>query len=336
MTTAHPVSVALCTHNGERFIGEQLASILDQSQPPTEIVLSDDASSDETVPRARAVIARFRAERPDSAVQLRIIENPVALGVARNFEQALLACTNELIALSDQDDIWLPSRVERAVAVFDLRPDLLLLHSDAFLVDESGRRLDATLFRALEVSTSTQDAIHVGAAFEQLMKRNLVTGATTMIRRRLLDSATPFPAEWVHDEWLAIVAAAVGEIDVLPEPLVSYRQHASNHIGARRLSVLGKFGRLMEPGTGRNRRLLDRATVLADRLPLLGNGVSEARRAAARRKVVHERMRRGLPANRMLRIMPVLRELGTGRYSEFGRGALDAARDLLQPLEVDR
>jgi glycosyltransferase involved in cell wall biosynthesis len=336
VTTANPVSVALCTHNGERFIGEQLASILDQTHPPAEIVLSDDASGDETVARARAVVARFRAERPESTVRLRVLENPVALGVARNFEQAILACANELIALSDQDDIWLPSRLERAVAVFDLRPDLLLLHSDAFLVDESGGRLDATLLQALEVSDSVQGAIHGGAAFEQLMKRNLVTGATTMIRRRLLDWAIPFPAEWVHDEWLAIVAAAVGELEVLPDPLISYRQHASNQIGARRLSVLGKFRRLMEPGTGRNRRLLDRATVLANRLPSLGEAVSEARRDAARHKVVHERMRQGLAANRMLRILPVLRELGTGRYSEFGRGAVDAARDLLQPLERDR
>jgi glycosyltransferase involved in cell wall biosynthesis len=326
------VSVALCTHNGARFIEEQLSSILSQSLLPQEIILSDDASSDDTVARARSVLDRHSASDPDRSVEFRVLENRTPLGVAANFEQAILACSGDLIALCDQDDRWAINRLSTAVAHFAARPHLLLLHSDARLIDDAGSPLPLSLFEALEISDSTISAIRAGRAFGEFMRRNLVTGATTMIRRRLADESVPFPTDWVHDEWLAIMATVLGEVDVTGELLIDYRQHGANQIGVRKLSITGKVRRLVEPGRERNLRLLGRARSLVERLKLLGSLVPPTFREAALQKLRHEEMRSSLSRHRLLRIVPVMRELMSGRYSRFGYGAADAARDLIQPL----
>ncbi|RYF62679.1 MAG: glycosyltransferase [Comamonadaceae bacterium] len=145
------VSVALCTWNGARFVREQVRSICLQTRPPQEIVLSDDASTDDCVAVARAALQECLSERPGLEITLRVLANPVALRVTKNFEQAVRACSGALIALSDQDDLWLPDRLAMIVAQFEQRPDLLLLHTDARLVDAGGAPLGDTLFHALEV-----------------------------------------------------------------------------------------------------------------------------------------------------------------------------------------
>lgn len=326
------ISVALCTRNGKQFVDAQIASILRQSHLPSEIVVSDDASSDDSVARIRAAIERHTLARADVAIKLQILQNTAPLGVAANFEQAILACRSPFIALCDQDDVWHPDRLERALAQFEHRPALQLVHCDARLIDADGHELPGTLFEALGVGKSMQIAIHAGGAFELLMKRNVVTGAATVIRRELAVLAAPFPDGWVHDEWLAIVAAAFDEIDVLDARLLDYRQHSSNQIGVRRLSVKQKLGRMLEPGFDRNRRLHLRAQSLVRRFESMGNLIPQSRLEAVQRKLLHEQVRLALPRLRSARIIPVLRELRAGQYGEFGRGTADAVRDLVQPL----
>jgi glycosyltransferase involved in cell wall biosynthesis len=325
------VSVALCTNNGERFLREQLESIMAQSQQPDELVISDDASSDGTLALASAVIDEVRTADPALTMRVRIVSNPVALGVTANFERAIGECSSDLIALCDQDDIWEPDRVAKATAEFEARPDLVLLHSNATLVDAAGASVGETLFEAQGISASVQQEVHAGQAFEVLLRRNIVTGATTMFRRTLADAAAPFPTSWLHDEWLAIIASGSGEVDLVPEELVHYRQHGSNQVGAGRLSFRAKVHRLLEDGTTRNSRLLARAGALAERLPGIP-GVSPARVGLVENKLAHERVRSSLSAHRPLRVATVVRELRTGRYREFGMGSIDALRDLMQPL----
>lgn len=323
-THALRVSVALATRNGAPFIEEQLASILAQSRMPDELVLSDDDSSDDTVAIARRVVG--------SRLPLTVIVNAPPLGVTGNFERAVTATTGDLVALCDQDDLWPAHRLAALVGEFEVRPDLLLLHSNARLVDAAGAPLGSTLFDALEVSDGERALIHAGSAFEALLRRNLVTGATTVFRRELLESALPFPRGWVHDEWLAIIASAVGRVDLVEEPLLDYRQHGANQIGAQRLGFIGKLRRVLaEPREHRNARLEANFAVLAERLSSLG-AVSANRRSAALQKAEHERVRNAYPAGRWRRVGPVLRERATGRYELSAQGNLDIVRDLLQPV----
>ncbi|MBC7489470.1 MAG: glycosyltransferase family 2 protein, partial [Glaciimonas sp.] len=238
LRTKDLVSVALCTHNGGAFILDQINSICRQSLMPSEIVLSDDASSDNGVALAQSAVANGQGRRPH--MQLQVIRNDSPLRVVKNFEQAVRACTGNLIALCDQDDVWHSNRLERITAEFAKRPDLLLLHSNARLIDAQGQALPGSLFDALEVQPFELQWIHQQRAFDVFLRRNLVTGATTVFRRALLQYALPFPKEWLHDEWLAMVAAAMSGVDVLEDPLIDYRQHAYNQIGARRETLVAK------------------------------------------------------------------------------------------------
>lgn len=313
----------MCTYNGAAHIAEQLESILDQTLPPTEIVLSDDASSDDTVDIALAVVGL--------RVPMTVLRNDVQLGITANFEQAISACHGEFIVLSDQDDIWAPHRLASALAVLSRRPTLLLLHSDARLVDAGGAPIGDTLFDALELTQRERELEHGGRAFEALLRRNLATGATTIFRRELYARAAPFPAGWVHDEWLAIIAAATGDVDVLEQQLIDYRQHGANQIGAARLSLWAKVRRVMEPRSERNERLATNFTTLESRLKALGPVIPPATLRRARGKAAHERMRLGLPAARLRRLIPVLRAVARGHYRKFSRGKGDVVRDLVQP-----
>lgn len=323
------VSVALCTHNGVPYIVEQLSSILHQSVLPTQLVVSDDASTDETIATIREQVARFRAERPDVPFELIVLENTPPLGVTANFEQAIRACTGDLIVLSDQDDVWRPHRVERIVQEFADSPHLTLLHGDARLVDAAGEPLGELLSEGIGFTSNEQTAVRDGRAFDVLLRRNVVTGATAAFRRSLVERSVPFPASWVHDEWLAMVASILGRVDYLSEPLVDYRQHGGNQIGAGSPGLRELWGRLREPRADRNERLLARAEALAERFsePEVSSRVAER----IRQKAAHERVRSALPRRRVIRLGPVFREWLTGRYGRFGRARFDVLRDLLQP-----
>ncbi|MBT2298884.1 glycosyltransferase family 2 protein [Variovorax paradoxus] len=324
------ISVALCTHNGARYIGEQVRSICLQTLPPQEIVISDDASTDDGVAVALATLQECKQAKPQLSIDVRVIENSPALRVTKNFEQAVLACTGELIALSDQDDVWHPERLARMAAEFERRPGLLLLHTDARLVGADGRDLGESLFHALEVMPFELDWIHTRRAFDVYLRRNLATGATTVFRRSLLVHAAPFPVEWLHDEWLAIVAAAIGDVDVLEDRLIDYRQHENNQIGAQRDSYLRKVRKALASRGDRNARHAVKAELLLSRLLALDRLVARETIAKVREKLAHQRFRAALPAGRLARILPVTREALKGRYDRFGRGARGVVRDLFE------
>ncbi len=329
-STPADLSVAMCTHNGAPFIEAQLRSILSQVPAPAEVVLSDDASSDDTVAIAERVAAEFGAGAW-GVTGLKVIRNEAPLGVTANFEQAVRACSGETIALSDQDDVWHEGRLERLVAVFADRPGLLAIASDATLVDGEGAPLSHTLFSALVVSRGDLAAINRGEAFARLMKRNVFTGATMAFRRKVLDVALPFPESWLHDEWLAAIAAAMGEVALVEEELVDYRQHGANQVGASKVSLKGKIARLVEPRGGRNERLLARAQSLVERAHQREDAFGASSIAVAEAKYRHEQTRSALHRLRVRRLVPVAREFIRGGYGAHGRGMQDVARDLLQP-----
>ena len=324
------VSVALCTWNGAEFLRTQLRSICLQTRPPMEIVLSDDASADDTVALARRIVDECLTERPGLIIELRTLVNAQALRVTRNFEQAASACRGDLIALSDQDDAWVPDKLERMVARFEASPELTLLHTDARLVDGGGEPLGGTLFHALEVTPAELERIHGGRAFDVFLRRNLVTGATAMFRRELLAHARPFPPEWVHDEWLGAIAAATGRVDVLEQPLIDYRQHGRNQIGARRDTLREKLHKALASRGNTHVERAHKAQQLMERLEALGAAAKPGLVEQVRGKLEHQRFRARLPASRVARCWPVLREAMTGRYELYGRGVRGIVRDLFE------
>ncbi len=321
------VTVALCTYNGAAFIREQLESILQQTRPPDELVVADDGSADDTISIVHAVFSAHGSQR----TRLRVLtggDRP--LGVTGNFARAVAAATGDILVLSDQDDRWRPDRLSVAISAFERQPGIVLQHGDARLIDESGTSLGLTLFAALRLSRRERTEIEQGRAFAAYLRRNLATGATMAFRRSLLSAALPFPREWVHDEWLAIVAAATGEIGVLADPLVDYRQHDANEIGVTAATLGYRLGRVCEPRGDRLVRLSARAEELERRLAALD--VNSEWLELARGKARFERTRARFAAVRILRIAPVLRLWSSGAYGRYSsQRGFDVIRDILQP-----
>lgn len=318
------LSVALCTFNGERFVGAQLESILTQSLPVNELVVSDDASTDRTLDVVEDTVRRI-----GSGVSLLILRNQVPLGVTANFEQALSACSGDLVALSDQDDIWHPGRLAEILPLFE-DGSVLLAHTDADLVGADGESLGATLFDALEIPPETIEEVNSGDALGVFLRRNIVTGATVVLRRALVDAIRPFPSGWVHDEWLAICATLLGSVRCLPRPTIDYRQHGGNQIGAQRPTLRYKVGRVFEPGAERQCRLALQFAQLAERAPVFAELHADDLQRV-RRKAEFEEQRAQLPRRRFSRLGAVRRLAVGGGYARFAsQGHRDIIRDLLR------
>src|SRR6202167_2057678 len=133
------ISVAMCTYNGERFLPQQLASMAKQTRLPDELVVCDDGSTDRTV----AIVREFAASAP---YPVRVFENERNLGFAANFERAIGLCEGDLIALSDQDDIWYPIRLERSEQEFAAHPEAGLVFSDGEIIDDQDQLVGMRLW----------------------------------------------------------------------------------------------------------------------------------------------------------------------------------------------
>jgi glycosyltransferase involved in cell wall biosynthesis len=322
--TGPSISVALATFDGARYVTAQLRSILEQSRRPDEVVVSDGGSTDGTVRIVREVLA----DHPE--VSSRVIADGSRLGVSANFARALAATGGDLIALSDQDDVWHPDRLRRGMDGLTSDDRTLLAHSDARLIDADGVELGTGLFAALGVGARERAQLAGDDAFALLVRRNVVTGATVVMRRRLLELAEPFPGSWVHDEWLAALAAAFGRIAPSDERLIDYRQHGTNAIGVSNPTFGYRVHRMLEARGERYVRLATRAAALQERLDLLE--APDRWRELARLKAEFEEDRSHYARARVARLRPILRHARRGDYRLLSsQGDLDVLRDFLQP-----
>lgn len=304
-----------------------MLSILGQTRPVDEIVISDDGSIDATTDIAADVLSTAPAR-----TRVSILRSAGRRGIAGNFDHALTATTGDIVLLSDQDDVWKPDRVEASVEAFESTSGALLVHGDAVLVDGAGKPLPQSLFDVYRVRGRALADLRTERAFQRLLRRNLVTGATAAVRRELIDIATPIPDGWLHDEWLALVAAASGRIVTLAKPLIEYRQHDNNAIGAVNESVRGVVRRLRQPATPRYQLHARRAIALARRYEELPH-TDDIGRQALRGKLRHELARIPVGPGALRRLPGALREVLTGRYWRYGEGSIALAQDLLQPWE---
>nr|MDQ3805842.1 glycosyltransferase family 2 protein [Acidobacteriota bacterium] len=220
-------SVAMCTYNGARFVAEQLASVAAQTRPPGELVVCDDGSTDET----RELVGEFAARAP---FPVRLFVNERNLGSTRNFGRAIALCAGDLIALSDQDDIWHPEKLEKLASRFAARPSVGLVFTDAELVDERLRPTGRRLWDSVGFGPRQRRLVRRGRALDVLLPGWSVTGATMAFRaafkRLVLD--IPDDLALIHDGWIALMVAAVSDVDFIAEPLIQYRQHPRQQVGA--------------------------------------------------------------------------------------------------------
>lgn len=201
------VSIALCTYNGEKFLREQLDSLLTQTGCELDIVAVDDASTD-----ASPAILQEYAQRER---RLHVYINAANCGPIENFRRALALCSGEFICPCDQDDIWDPGKTR---ALLDALGDADLVYCDSRMIDAEGRPLGQKL--------SDSRVMYQGREPLALLLHNCVSGHASLFRQDLLQRALPFPEQLYHDWWLAIAAACGRGIRYLPEALVAFRRHA--------------------------------------------------------------------------------------------------------------
>lgn len=200
------ISVCLTTYNGQKYVKQQLESILSQLSVNDEVIVSDDGSSDDTL--------RIIENINDSRVK--IYNNILRNGVINNVENALNNVSGEIIFLSDQDDVWLPAKVTSTIKALQ-NADLIV--SDCYIVDENLNLLHESFFAVNNSKKNKYFAI----------LKNPYLGCCMAFRRELLGIALPFPENIsMHDIWLGNVAAFKMKVAFLPEKLIYYRRHGKN------------------------------------------------------------------------------------------------------------
>lgn len=253
------VDVLLATYNGASYLAEQLDSLLAQTHQDFRLLVSDDGSSDATL----AILEQYR---PRFGERLVVLEHPRrGQGVVCNFANLMNASLRDgvasWIAFADQDDVWLPEKIELCLGSMvqleagDGASQPCLVHSDLTVVD-AGLGVICNSFARYQRMDPQQ------CTPLSLLSVNQVTGCTMMVNRALLEVALPMPAEVImHDWWCALVSGS-GRRHFLAEPLILYRQHGANQVGAKSRSLQTRLGRLLVNGAGLVRRVraLGRAT----------------------------------------------------------------------------
>jgi len=198
--------VCVCTFNGSRFIRRPLGSVLPQLVNGGEVTIVDDASSDETCD----ILEEFVDERS------RVLTHSHNLGVVKTFEHALEEASGDIIFLCDQDDIWLPNKVEKVMEIFETDPSITLVLTNGEMMDASGQPTGCMLHPRKHVP--------LGAVANLI--RNRYQGSAMAFRRELLRAVLPFPDGIpMHDAWIGMVNSIVGRAAYIPDKLMLYRQH---------------------------------------------------------------------------------------------------------------
>lgn len=239
------ISVAMCTFNGEKYIKEQIESIINQSLIPDEIVICDDCSKDNTVNIIKETLDNWSGK-------VHLVVNEKNLGYRKNFEKAISLCNGDIIFLSDQDDVWNRNKIEIMVNALN-NSDAILAFHDVEVVDENLKLITGSFWKLLKFNY--QKFLHDD--FRRIFASNVVQGSACALKKELVNYAKPFPEAAIHDEWLALVAVAKGNIIPINKSLAKYRQSGNNAIGAGSVSLLEKITKLITNLHSQNIKLVN-------------------------------------------------------------------------------
>ncbi|MTD42434.1 glycosyltransferase [Erwinia sp. CPCC 100877] len=204
------ISVCIATFNGEKYLEEQLDSILPQISADDELIISDDGSTDATV----SIITDYTAKD----ARVKFFKGP-GRGVIANFEYAITQAVGDFIFLADQDDVWLPEKIRVTLDFFTEHPEIDVVVSDLKIVNESLEVIESSYFRYRNVKTG----------FIHNILKNKYIGAGMAFRGDFKASILPFPTEIpMHDMWIGLLGASRKRSALIPQQLTLYRRHADN------------------------------------------------------------------------------------------------------------
>lgn len=213
------VSVVVCTYNGGLYIEEQIDSILNQTYKAIEVIIADDASTDNTF----EVLQRYAHDE-----RVHLYRNARNVGYNVNFSNACEKAQGAYIAIADQDDIWELDKLNLLVEAIETDPDIVMVHGISARFE--GHR--APHLRSLKYLNN-----YTGNDIRNFYLKNVISGHSMLFRRGLLEKALPFPAAVYYDWWLVANACVVGKILAVDKILVWHRMHATNATGAAKPKI---------------------------------------------------------------------------------------------------
>jgi glycosyltransferase involved in cell wall biosynthesis len=321
------LSVALLSYNRRHFLTKQLRSILMQTRLPDELIIGDDCSTDGSV----ETVADFAVRAP---FPVHWYVNDSNYGASRNAERAIQACSGDVIAFCDDDDVCLPDKLLVTEHEFVKSAATGLMLGNSTLVDKELKPLGITLWDAHRFTS--REAVAVSSDPICTLARHFIGyGHVIAFRASLKSYILPFPQKFparaAFDVWLALVLATIADVVCTPEPLLLHRLHGGQVGGVQSLASFGQ--RIAEITSGERNRIgqfaplvedvIARVSALAD-TPLASRNLEALRRWAE-----HMKMQSELPPSRPRRFRPIARSLLAGCYHRYSRGLLTAARDLL-------
>jgi glycosyltransferase involved in cell wall biosynthesis len=310
------ISIALCTHNGGKFLKEQLQSIENQSIKASEIIICDDDSTDDTL----QIIQEFSVKLP-----IKFFQNKPALRTIKNFEYAISLCTGDIIFPCDQDDFWMPQKIEKLVQYLEENPDKEVVCSNARMVDEQLNDLGSSLWDKVRLWEPQISDWENGKAFDLLLQGNRVTGCTVAMRHDFAKRAIPFPTDihpdFIHDGWIGILGALNNRIGLFNEALILYRQHANQQVGiiqrnTERVEFTSRFSR---PRNEKIAPLLEKSAFYNNLLNYIHITHPELERYSQSLQIIaeHYQVRSSLSENRLKRLKPIAQNFIKGNYHRY-------------------
>lgn len=234
------IDILLATYQGSLYLSDQINSFLSQTHPHFHLWVRDDGSSDET----RSLLEGFSQKHTD---KITLLPTGPRLGIRGNFSELMKASKASYAMFSDQDDVWLSHKLEISLKSLKELEKVygkntpLLVHTDLKVVRSDLSPL-AESFWSYSKLEPDKDQLN------RLLIQNVVTGCTMLMNRPLLELAQPIPDEAImHDWWIALVAAAFGQVSYVTTPTILYRQHGNNDTGAKKCS-LKEYWRLRQAG----------------------------------------------------------------------------------------
>lgn len=221
------IDILMATYNGENFLKEQIESILNQTYSNFRLIISDDCSKDTT----REILKEY--EKKDNRIEIYFQEKN--LGYVKNFEFLLNKVQNEFYMLSDQDDYWLPEKIEKSLEKLQ-ENNVDLVFGDLEVVDENLKTIYPAFGDFMLLNRKINKYIN---SYKVNYLYNCVTGCTVLAKKETLKKILPLPNNskfLIHDHWIGLMAGIYGKLAYIPEKYIKYRQHGDNQVGVNKIS----------------------------------------------------------------------------------------------------
>lgn len=215
----------MCTYNGEKYLKEQLDSIINQTHQVHEIIICDDLSNDRTL----AILNNYQQKFPTI---IKIYKNEITLKSVKNFEKAISLTTGDIVFLADQDDIWVLNKVEDYKNYFQENPRIQVIASNGYCIDDKSK-----VHEKHSLWDIPQFLREIGVEIDYLKlitySSNIATGATMAFKRTIIPEIIPFPEidGFHHDEWIAIIASYKKSFELINGKYLYYRIHDKQQVG---------------------------------------------------------------------------------------------------------